>query len=150
MSVQPLVNETLFPFLTSEWKAGGGSEGHAQAALQATRGGACVVNYNHTFLESAGMVPSNLETMHFSLTCDMRTVIINVNWRDYVDSEVVHYSKKISSHRLDDEKDMLEFRGHLRNILDWAVGERLDMFHRAIKMLAKKNGREPSGKRKRE
>ncbi|KAH5758548.1 hypothetical protein HBI16_200380 [Parastagonospora nodorum] len=134
---------TLFPFLTAEWKSGGGSEGHTHAALQAVRGAACVVNYNYAFLKHAGMVPTLLDTIHFSLTCNMDTVKLYVHWREHFAGDIHHYSKRIGSHNLSDadedesNPDMLEFRARLRNILDWAVGVRLDTIQCAIGKIAK-------------
>jgi hypothetical protein len=142
-AIQP-VGATLFPFLTAEWKSGGGSEGHAQAALQAARGAACLVNYNYALLEYSGKDPSSSDTIHFTITCDMQTVKLYVHWRDYVGPRVQHFSKKISVHKLrDDDGDennphMRRFRGRLRNVLDWAIGDRLKNIHEAIASIAKK------------
>jgi hypothetical protein len=117
---------SLFPFLTAEWKSDG-SEGHTHAALQAVLGAACVVNNNYAFLKHAGMMPTLLDTIHFSLTCNMDTVKLYVHWREFFEGDIHHYSKRISSHGLRDadedesNPDMLKFRARLRNILDSKV-----------------------------
>jgi hypothetical protein len=148
------VAETLFPFVNVEWKRARGPEGHPQAVLQVARGASCIVNYNHTFFKHAGMEPSILDTIHFSITCDMLTVKLYVNWRECVGSEIQYHTKTISCHSLrdylgnEDNPEMQLFRARLRSILDWALGDRLGKIYTAIDAISVKNTGEPAPKRR--
>ena len=129
---------TYFPFLTCEWKTEGGDQGHTHASLQGARDGACIVNYNQAFLEAAGLVPSIIDTCHFSVTCDILSAMLWVHWRESKEGYVEHYARMISHENIrdaDEDKDnpgMRKFRARLRNILEWAQGTRLEMFRSAI------------------
>jgi len=132
---------THFPFLTCQWKCGDGDEGHPHATLQGARDGACIVNYNHAFLEASGLPPSVVDTCHFSVTCDMESVKLWVHWRASTAGEVEHHMKRIGFYVIRDDQGDPEnpgvkpFRARLRNILEWAQGPRLARFHSAIARL---------------
>jgi hypothetical protein len=127
----------LFPFLTCQWKSAKGSQGHWHAQRQSARDGAAIVNYLHAFYAEAGIAPSFVDTCHWSLTCDTQTVSLYLHWRTEEAGNVTHHMRKVEQEflrALDDEENvgMVKFRHRLRNILDYAVGARLDNIKAAI------------------
>jgi len=121
-----------------------GSETLTHAELQSARGGATIVNYNHEFFKLAGMAPPIEFTCHFSLVCDLSSAALGVHWRVEVEHGFEHHMQTLSHHVLRDITDhenpgMVQVRGHLRNVLEWAVGLRREKFKEAIDMIAAKD-----------
>jgi hypothetical protein len=119
-----------FPFLTCEWKSYIAAEDHAQAELQCARGSSAIVNFNHQFFVGASYTPSAVVTCHFSVTCNMNTVHLYVHWRAPIGEDGQYHMQRIGQHFLKDlynpeNPGMAEFRGQLRNILEWALDKRL-------------------------
>jgi hypothetical protein len=136
----PLSGKLHFPFLTCQWKSQSGSETHYHASLQGARDGATIVRYLYEFYASAGCTPSDIDTCHFSITCDTLTAILFVHWRQInpADGTSIQYCmKKIAQAFLDPmdgDAQLTDMRKYLRNILDFAVTSRLDKIKAAILM----------------
>ncbi|KAF2787137.1 hypothetical protein K505DRAFT_367608 [Melanomma pulvis-pyrius CBS 109.77] len=80
-----------------------GSETHYHASLQGAHDGATIVRYLYEFDASAGCMPSDIDTCHFSVTCDTLTAYLFVHWRqiDPADGSSIQYCvKKIPKHSL--------------------------------------------------
>lgn len=62
-----------FPCMTAQCRSYRGKS-QQMTILQGGVDGACAVNYNHRFYEQAGIVPSVVQTCHYSITCDNNSV----------------------------------------------------------------------------
>ncbi|KAF2123572.1 hypothetical protein P153DRAFT_303612 [Dothidotthia symphoricarpi CBS 119687] len=135
-----LVSMIHFPFLTCQWKSAtgtGGTMSHAQN--QSARDGTAIVNYLHDFYTRAAHEPSAVDTCHWSVTCDMHSAMLWVHWRNFNKEEqiVEHHMTLVDQQFLRSAKDvnnkaMEGFRSQLRNILNWALGQRLHNLKAAI------------------
>jgi hypothetical protein len=100
------------------------------------------MNYNCAFLKHAGITPSDVDTCHVSVACDMKQVELIVHWRVERARRVEHFSKTICNYRirvLDGDNppvDMEQFHARMHNILGWTLGDRLKLFQTAIANLA--------------
>jgi hypothetical protein len=88
------------------------------------------VNYLHTFYSLAypDQKPVVIDTAHYSLTCDLHTAQIWVHWRD----EEGHHMEMIFEFSLREENEIVEARGILKNILNHALGNRLENIKNAL------------------
>lgn len=134
-TVPLLHDEALFAWLTAEFKSARG-KGIYFGALQNARAGIAANNYMRDFLAQAGFVATELETAHFSLACDSNIVALHLHW---VGSDNRYYMKQVYQAFLHSEdryatrsESMVKMRRYLRNILDWATGDRLRMIKTAI------------------
>jgi ERCC4-related helicase len=79
-----------------------------------------------------------VDTCHFSATCNMETVYLWVHWREEESEGVHHYIECIKKAfykpvQHDDSMQLLvAFRKALRNILDYAMNERLTQIKSAL------------------
>jgi hypothetical protein len=131
-----------FPFLTCQWKSHVGAEGHSVARNQGARDGAAIVNYLRDFYESAGQIPSVVDTCHWSLTCDILTVILWLHWAvfDPATGTMKHHMRQIDHQPLNTADDpnngpMGKFRQQLRAILSFSIGPRLQKLKAAIPLV---------------
>jgi hypothetical protein len=123
-----LTTELYFPFFTAQWKSPAKGQTHHQAIPQGARDGSTIVNYLHQFYATARptQAPSLIETSHFSATIDMRSIILWVHWREQDEhGNVSYHMEQIESGMLDKERDNKEIRTILRNLQDYALGDRL-------------------------
>jgi hypothetical protein len=136
-----IVDNGHFPFLTCQWTSHIGTQGHYQVCRQGARDGAAIVNYLHEFYTSAGKAAALVDTCHWSLTCDMHTVILYIHWAERDGQGVMqHHMKKVDQEFLRAARDptnaaMARFRQHLRNILKRSLGERLERLKAAVPLL---------------
>ncbi|KAF2254224.1 hypothetical protein BU26DRAFT_558934 [Trematosphaeria pertusa] len=141
-----LTSSVHFPFLSCQWKSSKKTQN--EAMLQAARDGSTISNYLHDFFTAAGHEPSLIDTSHFSLTCDMNTVHLWVHWRQE-EGDVKHFMKIIGQAFLRDIDDdgnpqLVKIRKMLRNLLDYAVGARLQKIRSAIPDLEANKARKRS------
>ncbi|MCJ1343915.1 hypothetical protein MMC31_002113 [Peltigera leucophlebia] len=123
-----LTEELHFPFLTAQWKSPAKGQTHHQAIPQGARDGSTIVDYLHQFYTTARptQAPSLIETCHFSVTIDMRLIILWVHWREQDEDKTISYHmEEVESGMLNKERDMNEIRTILRNLQDHALGHRL-------------------------
>jgi hypothetical protein len=125
-----LTQYLLFPFLTSQWKTPNSNENISHAHNQAARDGAVIVNYLHRFYNLAypDQQPVVVDTAHYSFTCDLHTAQIWVHWHD----EEGHHMEMIFEFSLREEDDIVKARGILKNILNYALGDRLGNIKNAL------------------
>lgn len=137
-----LHDESFFPWLTAEFKSAIG-ENITIATFQCARHGVGVNNYMSRIYGSADIVASMTETLHFSIACDLNTAILFVHWigtdKKYYMQRA--YSAQLSPLSMFDTKNeqMVLMRKYLRNILDWALGERLDRIRDAVRIVQQKH-----------
>ncbi|KAF2677726.1 hypothetical protein K458DRAFT_436363 [Lentithecium fluviatile CBS 122367] len=125
-----------FPFLTSQWKSPNSNENLTTAANQSARDGAVIVNHLHEFYAAAypDRAPSVVDTCHFSVTSDLNYLEIWVHWRANGSDE--HHMEQVDNFSLRKEEHVREARSLLRNIADYAVGDRLAAIKAAIPSFA--------------
>ncbi|KAF1347372.1 hypothetical protein EJ07DRAFT_142720 [Lizonia empirigonia] len=125
-----LTQYILFPFLTSQWKTPNSNENISHAHNQAARDGSVIVNYLHKFYSLAypDQQPIVVDIAHYSFTCDLHTAQIWVHWHD----EEGHHMEMIFEFSLREEDKIVEARGILKNILNYALGDRLKNLKNAL------------------
>ncbi|KAJ4989586.1 hypothetical protein SVAN01_04963 [Stagonosporopsis vannaccii] len=133
--------DALCAWLSGEFKNNSGRSLH-WAFLQDCRAGVAAVNHNREFFASAGVVVKEQDTAHFTIACDAENVVLHIHW--YGDDNL-HYVKRIFKADLRNNgpwggksAQMVEMRKILRNILEWAMGPRLNMIKDAIKTLCQR------------
>jgi hypothetical protein len=130
-----LHDEALFPWLTAEFKSALG-QSIAWATLQCARHGVGVCNYMHRFYAAADITASMTESIHFSVACDANQAILLVHWigddgKYYMQQACQAHISPLTA--LETKNDhMVLMRMYMRNILDWATGERLGRIRAAI------------------
>ncbi|PVH96089.1 hypothetical protein DM02DRAFT_570094, partial [Periconia macrospinosa] len=126
-----------FPFLTCQWKSQKSGEGHYHASLQGARDGAAIVRNLHDFYRSAQHVTSIVDTAHFSLTTDTNSAKLWVHWLENAEDRGADYHMELISQAFlrpltPRDTGMVDMRKMLRNILEYAVTERLNNIKDAI------------------
>jgi hypothetical protein len=131
-----------FPFLTAQWKSQKGDAGHFQASIQGARDGAASCNMLNKFYLASGRKGTVVETCHFSITCDIASVMLWVHWRQEEDNstpEQFHMEciakAWLVPGGLHDDRNILLMRDALRNILDYSLHDRLNSIKEAIAKL---------------
>ncbi|MCJ1349445.1 hypothetical protein MMC31_007685 [Peltigera leucophlebia] len=130
-----LTEELHFPFLTAQWESPAEGQTHHQAIPQGALDGSTIVNYLHQFYTTARptQAPSLIETCHFSVTIDMRSIILWVHWWEQDEDKTIRYYKEeFESGMLNKERDMNEIRTILRNLQDHALGHRLQVIKKLL------------------
>jgi hypothetical protein len=90
-----------------------------------------------------------LDTIHFSMACDMYVVVINIHWReDPLDGEgdPNYFMEEVEGGLLYKMRDMGVIRALLRNKLDWAMDPRLGVLKKAIVDVREGLGAKAGGK----
>jgi hypothetical protein len=79
-----------------------------------------------------------VDTAHFSLACDSKTARLYIYW---IGNDGTHYMKQIIEANLHSgfrkqnvNQNMAIMRMYLRNIRDWAMGDRLESIKDAVKI----------------
>lgn len=127
---------------TVEFKALDNCAGCKVAKLQTCHNGVAVCEYMARLYKRAGIVPDAVDTCHWSLTCDTKTIELFVHWRVEVDGEVQYHMRRISTAALEGGEDEVEndkvvkTRKRLRNLLEHARGQRLDRVKFALSRIA--------------
>ncbi|OAL53594.1 hypothetical protein IQ07DRAFT_502074 [Pyrenochaeta sp. DS3sAY3a] len=145
-----LTGSCLFPFLSAEFKRSRGSESRDHALLQVARGSTTIINHLRLVLTRAGIAPTPRNTCHWSVTSDMSIIQLWLVWADHhpENGTLQYHIQQVARKDLCDLEDeenpgMVEFRRILRNILSWAMGERLDTIRKAmVKLVAIAEGKD--------
>ncbi|KAF2241400.1 hypothetical protein BU26DRAFT_525225 [Trematosphaeria pertusa] len=127
------------PFLSSQWKSPASDQHPSRAYNQSGRDGAAVVNHLHDFYIVAypHREPTVVETCHYSLTCDLHYAQIWVHWRQQGALAVPdHHMELVEEFSMRKEADVRKARTVLRNILDYALGPRLQSLKAALPSFA--------------
>ena len=131
----PPINRHVFcPWYTIEFKSFEAYAGLKQAKLQASRNGTAACEYMNRLYARTDIKPTAVDTMHWSVTCDTKTIELFVHWRDQTgDGPVQYHMRRICISTLeafDDDAEeniqVVEIRKRLRNILDYVQGPRLE------------------------
>jgi len=143
---QPLL-EHYFTFLVFEFKsdAAGGSFRHAER--QAAGAGALAVNSLRSFLKIAqtNSDPPKMESKFFSCTMNASYADLWVHWCEPDEDSARKdrfYSTRVGRYTLEEPDQVQRFQAALRNIVDWAMEERLPLIRTALSRI-KDNGGEP-------
>lgn len=128
-----------FPFLTAQWKVPNSNENLHTAQNQAARDGAAIVNHLYDMYVAAngGTPPSTVQTCHFSVQTDLQHGGLWVHWREGAE----HYMELEYDFSMRDEAALETLRGFLRNVLDNALGERLESIKATLPEFAESQAR---------
>jgi hypothetical protein len=123
LKYRQLSSHVHFPFLTAQWKSAANNGTHEKAKLQGARDGA-TINYLKEIYKQfrAGKEPDVVEICHFSITVDMRLCVVWVHWSE----AGTYHMQDVEWCYLKDESSTANVRAILRNLKDWALGERLE------------------------
>ena len=109
-----------------------------EAERQASRDGAVLVNSMHQFFKAARpyMDPPPQHTAHVSITCDMRTAIAWIHWRQ-VDGEgnITYEMERLAQSFCNDTGSMQRIRAVIKNRIDHALGPRLDLIRETVETI---------------
>lgn len=136
------INPAMFaPWLTAQFKSA--LIGLLAAALQGARDGYAVQRYLLSLFQRAGITPTVIDTLHWSLTCNTQMAQLFCHWYDHVDNryhmyELCSAGLRAPFHNLDRNPDMVQMRMCLRNILDWSQHERLDRIREVVNAIEEK------------
>lgn len=138
--------DALCPFLTAEFK--NAMDGLLVATLQGARDGVAVQNYLQALFDRADMTPTVVDTCHWSLTCNTQSAQLSLHWwgQDgrYHMHEFCNGNLRAPCCELDRNGNMVRLRKFLRNILGYAMNERLRRIKEVIAAIQskRKNGAE--------
>lgn len=123
------------PWLTGRFKTA--PVGLLVAALQAARDGVAVQNWLLALFQRAGIKPTVVDTLHWSLVCNTQSAQLFCHWYNNDDGryhifELCSAGLRAPFRKLDRNKDMVRMRMYLRNILEWAQYERLDRIREVV------------------
>lgn len=121
----PIAQGLHFPFMSAQWKSPKNNQTHFQARLQGAQDGAVIVRYLYQFYTNVGIVPATLDTAHFSLTIDMESAHLFVHWQEFEKELPAYYMKPVMKAFLDNEQQVADMRHMMKNILAYAMGNRL-------------------------
>lgn len=130
----------LFPFLVVEFKARADGGTHYTALHQAANAGAIAMN---GCLELARQAPDEVvfdatAPGFFSLSIDDHQARVYGHWHSRDEGQDVFNAAEISLHMLGDRQGLEQARDAVRNILDYAVNERLTMISQSLNAYWKK------------
>lgn len=151
-AVRPISRYVLCPWHTMEFKSFEAYAGLKQAKLQAAGNGAAACEHMYQLYRHAGVEPTAVDTMHWSLTCDTKTAELFVIWRQQSANEPARYHMRrewsttleAPNNSDDEDKDenedehgvenalVADLRNRLRNLLDHASGARLTRIKRDV------------------
>jgi hypothetical protein len=137
-----LTKSMYMPFLTAQWKTPTGNEGLYEAASQAARDGAVVVNHLYDLYTVAyGTPPSIVDACHFSVIGDLQYLELWIHWRDGKS----HHMEMIDHFAYRKEGELQQARGLLHNIKNHALDTRLRSIQDALPAFASAK-KKPSSK----
>ena len=119
-----------WPFFIIEGKSDAGSQ--IEAANQACRGGASIINASQGLLKEIGEprvsdFGPDTRTFMFSATISPTVMEIWVHWAEYRGKEhTLFHMHKLRVHSLGDDNTPGKLRKIIHNILDWGCGERFE------------------------
>ena len=118
------------PFFVIEFKTHNGSI--EDAMNQASRTGAAIVNglrgLDDQTPHKAIKRGVDTRTWCFSMTLDTSTARLFVNWAFLKnDGTPIYHMHSLASYRFDHGGDLAEMKRHIDNVMDWGLGDRLDM-----------------------
>jgi hypothetical protein len=112
-----------------------------EAERQASRDGAALVNSMHQLLKAAypQTDPDAQHTAHVSITCDMRTAVAWIHWRQ-VDNEgnITYEMERLAQSFCNDGESMQNVKEIIKNRTEDAMGPRLEIIRGAIEVLTEK------------
>lgn len=137
-----LTKSMYMPFLTAQWKTPTGNEGLYEAASQAARDGAVVVNHLYDLYSVAySDLPSAVDACHFSVIGDLQYLELWIHWRE----GKKHYMEMIDQFSFRKEAELQQARALLLNIKNYALDTRLRSIKSALPAFASAK-KKPSSK----
>lgn len=153
MGKEPIANghDLLYPFLAIEFKADGPfrSSGLWVATNQCLGAASACVKIANTLntrlRQCRGHDDTLIDCAAFSIAMSGTEARLFISWHA-VDSK--YYTRKLESYLLQKPEDFIDFRRHVRNIIDWGRTERLAKIQEALDEVLETGRLEASAKAK--
>ncbi|KAI1125769.1 hypothetical protein F5Y10DRAFT_267756 [Nemania abortiva] len=125
----------IFPFLTVEFKATGGTRGDLWVAANQCAGAASAcLNASgilNVLLQDFGS-KHRVDNVSHSIAVDKNLAQVYISWKE--DGERF-YVQRVGNFLLSEAEHFKKFRSHVRNIFDWGVGTRLAQIKEALDII---------------
>ncbi|CAK7233464.1 hypothetical protein SCUCBS95973_008603 [Sporothrix curviconia] len=124
----------MYPFLVVEFKGNGGDLW--VATNQCLGGSASCVNIaerlNRQLEKSKSSKITSVDSTAFSIAMNGTEARLYVSWKH---SDLDYYTQKVDSFLLQKPQDYIEFRKHVKNIIDWGKDKRLKEIRESLDAL---------------
>lgn len=133
-----------FPFFAIEFKAAGGTRGDLWVATNQCAGAssACLnAVYQLNTLLSEHPDVKRVDNLSYSIAVDNNTAQLYISWKE---DDLNYYLQRIDAFLLSSPEHFKNFRKHVRNILDWGKGTRLEQIKGALDVILEENRKRAS------
>ncbi|KAL2176471.1 uncharacterized protein P884DRAFT_261034 [Thermothelomyces heterothallicus CBS 202.75] len=136
MGEEPVANNQglMYPFLVIEFKGNGGDLW--VATNQCLGGSASCVNIaerlNDRLRKCKNSKVKPIDSTAFSIAMNGTEARLYVSWKD---SDLNYYMQKVDSFLLQKPQDYIEFRKHVKNVIDWGKDKRLKEIRESLDTL---------------
>ena len=142
----------MLPFITCQWKSAKSGQSHWHAMRQGARDGAAIVNNKCQMFEYAKIDYTEVDTCHFSATCDSEYMALYVHWRGMKNGKKRFYMRRIGRAFFASDEDsetanpdMVIMRQRLHNLLDYHLNDGLRRSHELMQAIqVRKQGPAPA------
>lgn len=135
--------ELMYPFFVIEFKGNGGDLW--VATNQCLGGSASCINIaerlNRQLRESKSSKVKPVDSTAFSIAMNGTEARLYVSWKH---NELDYYMQKVKSFLLQDPEHYIEFRKHVKNIIDWGKDQRLKEIRKSLDTLLEESRRRAS------
>ncbi|KAH6613080.1 hypothetical protein C7974DRAFT_418171 [Boeremia exigua] len=147
MDVPPINQYILCPWYSIEFKSFEAYAGLKQGKIQLGRNSIAACEYTHRLYVQAGVSSDAVDTMHWALVCDTKTVELFVVWREQSGNESPRYHMRREFtgtleapwSNADENPLVVELRNRLHSIFDYVSNERLTRIKQTATSLEKKS-----------
>ena len=124
---------SILPFITVEMKseATGGTLFHAEN--QAAGSGTYSVRAMEWLLDQAKAESTAVDSVSFSIAATGRLVVLSIHW--FSPEEKIYYMSYVKSFNTTDTEHVQACHNTVKNIVDWAVGDRHDKLKKTLQTL---------------
>lgn len=125
--------DNAWPFLMMEMKAEAAGGTHWHAENQAAGSGSSAFNALSWLYKESSQTHTLANTVAFTLTGNHQSVNIYMHWRS--DEDCRHYMSRIKHYECSIPQDIRDCNSTVKNIIDYAVGERKTQIGAALQAL---------------
>lgn len=129
--------EIFWPFLIVEAKAQAKGTNCYQASNQCAGGGSSCLNsiatLNELARQATGKESPCADSVAYSLAIDSEMAILYIHWREFPTS---YFLQRIDTYLVRKSSDLVRLSTHLRNIVDWGLGTRLEQVRASLNDLS--------------
>lgn len=132
-------SETLFPFVTGQAKSAG--DNYEKVVLQTARDALALSRSMINLCNAAGVCPTVVDPLHWSITCNAREVALHIHWNEQqIDGTFRYHMKEVTRADLGATgRGLSTYRAYLRNILDYALNQRVARLKELVQAVRFKN-----------